>query len=277
MRSLNNETVIKSGEKSKLDLRELWLYRELFYFFAWRDIKVRYKQTVLGAGWAILQPALATGVFTLFFNRVAKISSGSASIPYPVFAYLGLMYWNAFASAVMTVGNSLLASSGIIGKIYFPRLIPPLSASALSMVDFFFAAIVFVLIMLGFGVTPGWAGIFMAIPSLVLIVVAALGVGTFFAALNVKYRDVRSALPFLVQIVFFMTPVIYPLTLIPHRFQIFAYINPATGAISSVKAGLFHQSINWAGLLISWVSALVVLSIGLWYFRKKEKGFVDII
>jgi len=108
-------------------------------------------------------------------------------------------------------------------------------------------------------------------------VVAALGVGTFFAALNVKYRDVRSALPFLVQIVFFMTPVIYPLTLIPHRFQIFAYINPATGAISSVKAGLFHQSINWAGLLISWVSALVVLSIGLWYFRKKEKGFVDII
>jgi ABC-type polysaccharide/polyol phosphate export permease len=137
MRSLSDEITINSNEQGKINFRELWLYRELFYFFAWRDIKVRYKQTILGAGWAILQPALATGVFTLFFNRVAKISSGSASIPYPVFAYLGLMYWNAFASAVGTISNSLVGSAGVMGKIYFPRLIPPLSASALSVVDFF--------------------------------------------------------------------------------------------------------------------------------------------
>jgi len=277
MRSLSNEITIKSNERGRLNLRELWLYRELFYFFAWRDIKVRYKQTVLGAGWAILQPALATGVFTLFFNRVAKISSGSASIPYPVFAYCGLMYWNAFASAVGTISNSLVGSAGVMGKIYFPRLIPPLSASALSIVDFFFAAIVFVLILLGFSVHPHLEGVLLALPSLLLLVVAALGVGIFFAALNVKYRDVRSGLPFLIQLLFFTTPVIYPITLIPHRFQIFAYLNPACGAISGVKAGLFGQSVNWAGLLISWISALVALAIGLWYFKNKEKTFVDVI
>src|SRR5437868_10686728 len=128
MRSLSSETIIKANQRGGLNLRELWLYRELFYFFAWRDIKVRYKQTVLGAGWAILQPLLAAGIFTLFFNKVAKISSGAANIPYPVFAYLGLMYWNAFSGALNTVSNSLIGNAGVINKIYFPRLIPPLAA-----------------------------------------------------------------------------------------------------------------------------------------------------
>lgn len=277
MRSLSNEIVIEANEKGRINWRELWLHRELFYFFAWRDIKVRYKQTALGAGWAILQPVLATGVFTLFFNRVAKISSGSASIPYPVFAYVGLMYWNVFANGVGTIANSVVGSSGVMSKIYFPRLIPPLSASALSVVDFFFAAIVFVLLMVGFGVVPHPWGILLFLPSLVLLVVASLGLGIFFAALNVKYRDVRSALPFIIQLLFFTTPIIYPITLIPHRFQIFAYLNPGCGAISSVKAGLFGQPINFAGLLLSWISALVLFYIGLWYFKRKEKTFVDVI
>jgi lipopolysaccharide transport system permease protein len=277
MRSLDNTLVIEAGKTGRLSLKELWLYRDLFYFFAWRDIKVRYKQTMLGAGWAILQPLLAAVIFTVFFNHVAKINSGASNIPYPVFAYLGLMYWNAFSAAVNTVSNSLLSNSGVITKIYFPRLIPPLAATALSIVDFFFAAIVFFVIMLGYKVIPGWEGLALVIPALALIMIAALGMGVFFAALNVKYRDVRSALPFLIQIGFFVTPVIYPISYIPERFQPYAYLNPAAGAISTVKAGLFHQPINWHGFLTSWIVALCMLIIGIWYFKRTEKNFVDII
>lgn len=277
MRSLSNDLVITANESGKVSPRELWLYRELFYFFAWRDIKVRYKQTALGASWAILQPLLAAAIFTLFFNRVAKINSGAANIPYPVFAYLGLMYWNAFSSAVATISNSLISNSGVITKIYFPKLIPPLSATALSIVDFFFAAAVFFLLLLVFTVMPGLLGLLLMLPSLILIMLAALGMGIFFAALNVKYRDVRSALPFIIQIMFFMTPVIYPISMIPERYQIYAYLNPATGAISSVKAGIFHQPVNWTGLLISWLSAIVMLIFGIWYFKRTERNFADII
>ncbi len=277
MRSLSNELLITSDQHSKINLKELWLYRELLYFFAWRDIKVRYKQTVLGVGWAVLQPLLAAGIFTLFFNRVAGINSGARHIPYPVFAYLGLMYWNTFATSLNTVSGSMISNQGVLTKIYFPRLLPPLAATALSIIDFFFAGLVFLLLLLFYRVEPHLLGIVLVVPSLLLIVVSSLGIGTFFAALNVKYRDVRSALPFIIQITFFMTPVIYPITLIPHKFQIYAYINPATGAISSIKAGLFAEPINWAGLAISWVSAIVLLIFGVWYFKKTERTFVDII
>ncbi len=277
MRSLTPEIAISAKAPNKLSFRELWLFRELFYFFAWRDIKVRYKQTALGAGWAILQPLLAAIIFTVFFNRVAKISSGAAHIPYPVFAYLGLMYWNGFSSALTSISNSLVGSTGVMTKIYFPRLIPPLAAAALSVVDFMFAAIVFFLLLIGFRVMPDAVGLLLIIPSLVLSTVAAFGVGLFFSALNVKYRDVRSALPFLIQIAFFVTPVIYPISMIPERYQLFAYINPITGAISSVKGGLFGTPINWVGLLISWLTALICVAIGLWYFKRTEKGFVDIL
>src|SRR6266404_1425538 len=262
MRSLTNEITIDSETGSKISLRELWLFRELFYFFAWRDIKVRYKQTVLGAGWAILQPLLAAGIFTLFFNHVAKIGSGAPNIPYPVFAYLGLTFWNSFSGAVGTVSNSVVGSAGLISKVYFPRLIPPLAATALSIVDFMFAIIVFFVLLIGFRIVPGLEGLLLIIPSLALIMFSAFGIGLFFAALNVKYRDIRSALPYLIQIWFFVTPVIYPLTLIPHRFQIWAYLNPATGAISSVKAGIFHQPVNWAGLGLSWLSTIVFIAMG---------------
>lgn len=277
MRSLTKDTIIAVDSRRSVDLRELWLYRELFYFFAWRDIKVRYKQTALGIGWAVLQPLLAAAIFTLFFNRVAGITSGSQDIPYPVFAYLGLMYWNCFSSAVNTISNSLVSNQGVITKIYFPRLIPPLAASALSVVDFFFAGAVFLLIMLFYRILPTFEGILFVLPSLLLIVIAALGIGIYFAALNVKYRDVRSALPFLTQIMLFMTPVIYPVTLIPERFRIFTYLNPATGAISSVRAAFFGEPVNWLGLLISWVSAILFLIVGITYFNRTEKRFADII
>lgn len=270
-------TVIKPTRSGSISLKELWQYRELFLFFAWRDIKVRYKQTALGAGWAILQPFLATGVFTMFFNRVAGISSGSDTIPYPVFAYLGLMYWNVFSLGLGAISNSIVGSGGVITKIYFPRLIPPLAAMALSIVDFIFAGLAFIVILLIFDVVPHAFGLIMLIPCLILITLGALGVGIFFAALNVKYRDVRSALPFITQLLLFVTPVIYPITLIPERFRIYAYLNPATGSISTIRAAFFDQPINWAGFGLSFVGALVAMTIGLWYFKKTERNFVDII
>lgn len=271
------DIVIKADGSGTSNAKELWQYRELFYFFAWRDIKVRYKQTALGVAWAILQPFLATGVFTMFFNRVAGISSGSESIPYPVFAYLGLMYWNCFSIGLTAISNSIVGSQGVISKIYFPRLIPPLAAMALSIVDFFFAGIAFVLILAFYKIVPGTMGLVMLLPCLALIVVGALGMGIFFAALNVKYRDVRSALPFITQILLFVTPVIYPISLIPERFRIFAYLNPAAGAISTIRAGFFNQPIDWYGLLMSVIGALILMAIGLWYFKKTERNFVDII
>lgn len=277
MRSTTKDIRIGKSNKSSFGPKELWLYRELFVFFAWRDIKVRYKQTFLGASWAIIQPVLTAAIFTLFFNRVAKIPSGAANIPYPVFAYFGLLYWNSFSAALNTVSNSILSAQGVITKIYFPRLIPPLAATALSIVDFIFALIIFFIMLPVFNVTPTILGVALIIPSLVLVMVAAFGAGLFFAALNVKYRDVKSALPFIIQIGMFVTPVIYPITLIPQRFQLIAYANPATGAISSVKNAMFGQPVNWLGLGISWASTIIILLIGLLYFRKMEKGFVDII
>jgi lipopolysaccharide transport system permease protein len=277
MRSLSSEIIISPTKRNRLNLRELWLYRELFYFFAWRDIKVRYKQTALGVGWAILQPLLAAAIFTLFFNKVAGIGTGGANVPYAVFAYLGLMYWNTFSNGLNNISNSLVTNQGIMTKIYFPRLIPPFSAMALSIVDFFFAGIVFFMILLVFGVTPSLLGVLLMLPGLLLVVITTLGVGTFFAALNVKYRDVRSALPFLIQILFFMTPVIYPVSLIPERFRDLIYLNPMSGALNTVKSGLFHQPVDWQGFWISCVSALALLIIGLWYFKRTEKGFADII
>ncbi len=258
-------------------MQELWNHRELFLFFSIRDIKVRYKQTALGVAWAIIQPFLATGIFTLFFNRVAGISSGNSLIPYPVFAYLGLMYWNCYSSALGAVSNSIVGSQGVISKIYFPRLIPPLAAVALSVVDFFFAGVAFIFVLFAYGITPHAFGLVMLLPALLLIVFGALGMGLFFAALNVKYRDVRSALPFITQILLFVTPVIYPISLIPERFRIFAYLNPAAGAISAIRASFFGTAVDWTGLGVSLLGAAVLMIIGLLYFKRTERGFVDVI
>jgi len=277
MRSLSNETLISPSTKGKISFRELWLYRELFYFFAWRDIKVRYKQSVLGVSWAILQPLLLAVIFTLFFHNVANISSGDASIPYPVFAYMGLTFWITFSGALGTISNSLISNSGVLTKVYFPRLIPPLAAAALSIIDFLFAFVVFLLFLAVFTVPPHLLGFLLVIPSLALIILTAVGVGIFFAAMNVKYRDVRSALPYITQLWFFVTPVIYPITLIPEKFRDLAYLNPVTGAVSSVKAAMFGQPVEWHGLAISWASAIVMFAIGVWYFKRTEKNFADII
>lgn len=276
MRSVTDTIVISSKKRRHATgLRELWAYRELFFFFAWRDIKVRYKQTFLGIGWAVLQPMITALIFTVFFNRVAKIDTGSLNVPYPVFAYLGLTYWGAFSGATSNVSNSIITNSGVINKVYFPRLIPPLSAIALSVVDFLFAMLVFFVLILLFGVSISPMGILWLLPSLALLMFAALAMGLLFAALNVKYRDVRSALPFIIQAMFFMTPVIYPITMIPEKYQMWAYLNPATGAITSIKAALFSQPMNWTGLLISTCCSVVIFAVGIWAFKRAERLFPD--
>lgn len=271
----NSAITIKNKQSYKINIKELWAYRELLYFFAWRDIKVRYKQTFLGVGWAVLQPMITAAIFTVFFNKVAKIDTGSINVPYPVFAYLGLTYWGAFSSATSNISNSIIGSSGVINKVYFPRLIPPLSAAALSVVDFFFAIIVFFALILLFRVDINFIGILWLLPSLALLMFAALAMGLLFAALNVKYRDVRSALPFIIQAMFFMTPVIYPITMIPPRYQTLAYLNPATGPISSIKSALFNMPINWTGVAISFGCSLVIFIIGIIAFKRAERHFPD--
>lgn len=275
MRSLGDTITIKARDKSFIDWHEVWLYRELFYFFAWRDIKVRYRQTVIGAAWALIQPILSTGVFIIIFNLIAGIQS--AEIPYPVFAYLGMLYWNLFSRGLDTVSNSFLTNQAVMAKVYFPRIIPPLSALIVGFVDFIVASTFFVAILIFYSLMPP-LGFFLAIvPAILMVVATAFGAGLFFASLNVKYRDVRAALPFLVQLAFFVTPVIYPVSLIPERFQQFIYLNPVAGALTLIRGSLAGQPINWGGLAVSCSMIAFLILLGFWYFKKVEKKFVDII
>jgi len=270
------EVIIQPKKKTRINWKELWGYRELFYYFTWRDVKVRYKQTLLGASWAIIQPFTTMVVFTLFFNHVAGIKSGS--VPYAIFSYTGLLFWNYFASAFGQISNSLVGNQGVITKIYFPRIIIPTSATLLGLVDFFFAAIVFAGISFYYHIAPGLEGLLLVIPMLILCLITALGAGILFASLNVKYRDVRSIVPFIIQIGLFLTPVIYPVSLVPHKYQWVLSLNPVSSVINTMRASLLHQgTINWAQLGISTLSAVIILWIGLTYFKHTERQFADII
>ncbi len=270
-------TIIKPQRKLHIDWRELWLYRELFYYFAWRDIKVRYKQTALGASWAIVQPFTTMVIFTLLFNKAAGITSGSA-VPYAIFSFIGLLFWNYFSSALTRAGNSLVDNQQVITKVYFPRIIPPISSTIVALLDFGFAFIVFLGLMAYFRIIPSWEGVFLLIPALIITFVAASGLGLFLAALNVKYRDIKQALPFLIQTGLFLTPVIYPVTAIPERFQWLLYLNPMTGVINAMRSSLLGQgAINWPLTAISVAVAILLFVIGLSFFKAKEREFADII
>jgi lipopolysaccharide transport system permease protein len=271
------ELVIGPEGSLRLNPRELWAYRELFYFFAWRDVKVRYKQTALGALWAMFAPFVTVVVFTIFFNKVAHVPS-SGTIPYAIFTYTGLLFWNFFAAALVSTSNSMVANQSVITKIYFPRLIAPFSATIVNLVDFGFAFVVYAALFLFYGITPGLAGVALLLPMLALSFVAATGVGLFFGALNVRYRDVRFIVPFLVSTLIFLTPVIYPITLVPARFQWLLYLNPATGIIQTMRAGTLHEgTIPWSMLCISLASIVCTFAIGLFYFLRQERSFADYI
>lgn len=277
MKSPNAPVTIIEPQKGwiPLHLKEIWQYRELFYFLTKRDIKVRYKQTLLGGLWAVIQPVFTMIVFTLFFGRLARIPSDG--IPYPVFVYAALLPWTYFANAVTAAGNSLVGNANLISKVYFPRIIVPASAALSGLIDFMIALAVLLGMMIYYKFIPGW-GILMFPVLLLLTFLCALGVGLWLSALNVHYRDIRYVIPFLVQLWLFITPVIYPVSLVPLPYRWLLALNPMGGLISAYRAAfLGSQTVNWSLLVISAVVIILLLTTGLYYFNKVEKQFADVI
>lgn len=261
---------------ASLDFKELWRYRELFYFFAWRDIKIRYKQTILGITWAILQPFVMMIVFSFVFGKMANVPSDN--IPYPIFSYTGLLFWNIFSSSLGRTSGSLVVNINIVKKVYLPKIILPASSVVVSLIDFCFASLIFGIILAYYKFLPNFKGLLFLPIALLITVIASLGLGLFLCALNVRYRDVRYALPFFMGIFIFITPVIYPVSIVPKAYQWLLALNPMTGVIETFKAGfLSTTSINWMTLGISTGMAVLFLILGLWYFLRTEKTFADVI
>lgn len=257
------------------DLRELWEYHELLYFFIWKELKIRYKQTVVGVAWAIFQPFVTMIVFSIFFGTLVGIPSDG--IPYPIFVYTGLLYWQFFSSSLAQVSNSLISNQSLLTKVYFPRLLLPISAVAVNLVDFFVASIILVVMMIYYRFIPLATSLF-TLPLLVLLTFSiAVGMGLILASVNVKYRDVKYILPFFIQTLMFLTPVIYPPSILGSYSWILAF-NPMTGIIKAARSALFGTPpINWTLLFISGLVTIVVLIIGIWYFKKTERTFADLI
>ncbi|HWP45327.1 MAG TPA: ABC transporter permease [Blastocatellia bacterium] len=275
--SLPDEPLIRIRPGRKwvaLNLADLWAYRELLYFLTWRDVKVRYKQTLLGAAWAIIQPLFAMIIFTLFFGRFAGIPSDG--VPYPIFAYAALLPWTFFSNALTNSGNSLVGSAHLITKVYFPRMIIPGAAVAAGLVDLAIAFLVLAALMIYYGVPLTLSALMLA-PLVALTALLALGVGMWMSALNVKYRDVRYALPFLIQLWMFASPIIYPSSMLPERWRWLLAMNPLTGIIEGHRAALFGRKFDWIALAISAAITLAVLIYSAYTFRRMERSFADVV
>jgi len=274
---LPNEPLVviqPSKRWSTLSLKDIWAYRELLFFLTWRDVKVRYKQTALGAAWAILQPLFMMVIFTIFFGRLAGV--GSSGIPYPLFALAGLVPWTFFSNAITASGNSLVGSAHLITKVYFPRLIVPAAAMLAGLVDFLLAFLLLCLLMLYYRVTLTVQILFL--PVLVLLTALfSLGVGTWMSALNVKYRDVRFALPFLIQLWLFVSSVILPSSSIPPKYRWLLLLNPMSGIIEGYRSALFGLPFDWPALSVAAVLTLLVLLYAIYAFARVERSFADII
>ncbi len=269
-------TVIRPAKGwASLNLRDLWEYRELLYFLTWRDIKVRYKQTALGATWAVLQPFLTMIVFTIFFGKLAKVPSDN--LPYPIFCYTALLPWQLFVYALNQSGNSLVGNQQLITKVYFPRLVIPLSALLAGLVDFLVAFAVLLGMMVYYGIWPSMA--ILTLPLFLLLALAtALAVGLWLSALNVEYRDVRYTIPFLTQFWLFATPIAYPSSLVPERWRALYGLNPMAGVVEGFRWALLGQEFsNGPLLLVSVVVVIALLISGLLYFRRMERTFADVI
>jgi len=271
-----NTTIIRPKKTFSLeDFKEIWAYRELAYFFAWRDIKVRYKQTFIGIAWAVFQPFMAMVVFSVVLGTLAKMPSDG--IPYPIFVYSGLLFWQFFSSALSETSGSLVGNASIITKVYFPRLIIPISGIVTKFVDFGISALILVGLMFYYHFIPNPITLLL-LPLLLLITfLAAIGGGLFLASINVKYRDVRYILPYFIQMLLFVTPVIYPAS-IAGKWSFLLAINPMTGVIKASRAALFGtEPINWALLGISLIAVSILLVIGIIFFKKTERYFADIV
>lgn len=257
-----------------IDVGKLWEHRELFYLLVWRDLKVRYRQTILGAAWVVLQPVLITIIFTVFLGSVVRVPSDN--LPYPLFAYAGLLLWTFFSNAVLSSSYSLVANAHTITKVYFARLIIPASAVGVRLVDLIIASTILFALMAYYGLMVGWS--VLLLPVFILeITLLSLSIGIWTSALNVRYRDVNTLLPVLLQLWMFASPIIYPSSLVPQRWRWLYELNPLTGIIEGFRAALFNQRFEWRALFLSAVITLALLICSLYAFRRMEASFADTV
>lgn len=270
----SNKIVIEPGRAEKNYWHDLWLFRELFYILSWRDIKVRYKQTVIGAAWSILRPLLTTLIFTVVFNKVAKLGA-PPHVPYSILVFTGMLPWQFFANALSESSNSLIGNVNLISKVYFPRLIIPASSIITSLVDFGISFLILVAMMIYYGFVPDIK--ILLLPIFVLLaLLAALGVGLYITALNVKYRDFRYIIPFIIQIGLYITPVGFSSSIVPDRWRLWYSLNPMVGVVDGFRwCILGEEELYLPGFAISISIIIFFLFLGIWYFRKTEKSFAD--
>jgi lipopolysaccharide transport system permease protein len=268
--------VIEEGRAERHYWRDLWCYRELFFFLAWRDILVRYKQTTIGIVWALGRPLITMLVFTLIFSKLAKLPSEGA--PYPILVFAALLPWQFFSSAFSGAGDSLISNAGMISKVYFPRLVIPASALIVSFVDFLISCIVLVGLMIWYGFAPNIR--MLTLPIFIFVAFAiAMGAGLWIAALNVKYRDFRIIIPFVVQFGLYISPVGFSSTIVPEQWRLLYSLNPMVGVIDGFRWAILggNTQLYWPGFLLSLFLVVVILITGIVYFRKTEKTFADVI
>lgn len=274
--SNQNVLIIEAGRTERHYWKDMWRYRELFFFLAWRDILVRYKQTTIGLVWALIRPLLTMIVFVLVFSKLAKIPSGD--VPYPILVFAALLPWQFFASAFSGAGDSLISNSNMISKVYFPRLVVPTSAVIVSFVDFLISGVILLGLMLWYGFAPDWR--IVTLPLFIFIAfAAAMGAGLWTAALNVKYRDFRYIIPFVVQFGLYVSPVGFSSSIVPEEWRLLYSINPMVGVIDGFRWAILGGTtqLYWPGFLLSLFLVLVMLVTGVYYFRKTEKTFADIL
>jgi len=271
-----SELIIEAGRTERHYWRDLWRYRELFYFLAWRDILVRYKQTVIGIAWAVIRPLLTTVVFVFVFGKLAKLPSDG--VPYPILVFAALLPWQFFANAFAEAGNSLISNANMISKVYFPRLVVPASAVIVGLVDFLISGVMLVGLMLWYGVTPDWRILTLPV-FLAVAVVASMGAGLWIAALNVQYRDFRYIIPFVVQLGLYVSPVGFSSAIVPEQWRLLYSLNPMVGVIDGFRWAILGgtNQLYWPGMSLSLVLVLLIALTGVLYFRKMEKRFADVI
>lgn len=277
--TLPDQPVITIGAERRwlpLDLREVWTHRELLAFLTWRDVTVRYKQTLLGALWAVLQPLLTTVIFVAFFGRLPGLSSLPGGVPYPLFAYAGLLLWTFFANAVVTSGNSLVNNAHVISKVYFPRVLIPAAAVTTAVVDFLVASVLLAFLCIHYDVALTPNLLFLPV-VVVLMMLLAFSIGLWMAALNVRYRDVRHALPFVVQLLLFVSAVIYPSSTLSGKVRILLTLNPIATFIEAFRASLFNTPLDWRALGIAVAMTLLLAIIAAYSFQRLESTFGDVV
>lgn len=270
------ELIIEAGRTEKNYWQDIWRYRELFYFLAWRDILVRYKQTAIGVGWALIRPFLTMVVFTVVFGRLANLPSDG--VPYPILVFAAMLPWQLFSTALSECSNSLISNANLLSKVYFPRLVVPTSAVVVSFVDFAISGLIMVGLMIWFAFVPSWQ--IVTLPLFILIALAAsMGVGLWMASLNVQYRDFRYIVPFLVQFGLYVSPVGFSSNIVPDRWRLLYSLNPMVGVIDGFRWAILggDAQIYWPGFALSLSLVVLLLVSGIWYFRKMERTFADVI